>query len=655
MKRLFIGCSVPGLEVAKALKIGLAHAPFESISWNEYGGFVDRRTNIENLEHQIERCTHAVMVLTPDELIGGPEGGQLVPRDNVIFELGLFWGRLGRQRVFILTPKSNPPKLFSDIDGLVRLEYGERHAVAGFERFDIESAASQLSQAIVLDKLPAQLSDTSTFWKGLSSDVRIIYGVERAHKRSSVSLRDLNTAMELNTFLQQVLHKTSIPIFSTIQERHLHIPPTADLIVVGGFITNDEFAVRRNLYESNYSLRMGRLCRISGQRVFHVDFTKQVHAANRSNPYELESIPSEHVSRDYGLITSQRVTVYGHERRVISIAGIKGNGTLGAARTLMMPEASPAIDRALGEQLNPSAVLQAVVESWVTSDRIDRSDVVELKINEKVLLEATKLSWTKCELGTKCAGCSFGLLRNPVQDHTGKESISAIAIDLDDTLLDTFTLLISPLEEIAAKRMIEASLSTSDVEDLTAMLLQWRRKRPKSIDAELRARYSSKADLAIDARNKVFEEAVPDGIHIPADVRAMLKRLSGHLDVHLVTSGSQEFQGEKLRRLSMSNLIPDGHIHIVDSKSGQSKLEVFRGLALRYGGASKLVVIGNRIDDEIEAGIALGSRTIWVRRGEGAGMHDHPCRDRVDHVTEDVLDIEQLVLAYLHISHGRLG
>ena len=45
------------------------------------------------------------------------------PRDNVIFELGLFMGRLGRARAILMEPRAAKLKLPSDLAGLTTIPY----------------------------------------------------------------------------------------------------------------------------------------------------------------------------------------------------------------------------------------------------------------------------------------------------------------------------------------------------------------------------------------------------------------------------------------------------------------------------------------------------------------------------------------------------
>jgi hypothetical protein len=60
------------------------------------------RTLIEKFEQEAEEATFAIALLTPDDMVQMAERNYLQPRPNVVFELGWFCGRLGRDNTLIL-------------------------------------------------------------------------------------------------------------------------------------------------------------------------------------------------------------------------------------------------------------------------------------------------------------------------------------------------------------------------------------------------------------------------------------------------------------------------------------------------------------------------------------------------------------------------
>jgi hypothetical protein len=64
-----------------------------------------------------------VLVLTPDDWTTSRGERALSPRDNVIFELGLFMGRLGRTRTFIVHQTGAQVKMPSDLAGVTTAQY----------------------------------------------------------------------------------------------------------------------------------------------------------------------------------------------------------------------------------------------------------------------------------------------------------------------------------------------------------------------------------------------------------------------------------------------------------------------------------------------------------------------------------------------------
>jgi hypothetical protein len=59
-----------------------------------------------------------VLVLTADDLTISRGTERPAARDNVLFELGLFVGGLGRERTFMLYDRTHPPALPTDLAGV---------------------------------------------------------------------------------------------------------------------------------------------------------------------------------------------------------------------------------------------------------------------------------------------------------------------------------------------------------------------------------------------------------------------------------------------------------------------------------------------------------------------------------------------------------
>lgn len=114
--RVFIGSSSEGLTVARAIQFNMDHIAACTI-WNQ-GVFGLGLANIENLINAARNTEFAVLVITPDDHKSRRGRFGYSPRDNVIFELGLFMGVLGRSRAFIVYDRDRKPMLPTDLDGM---------------------------------------------------------------------------------------------------------------------------------------------------------------------------------------------------------------------------------------------------------------------------------------------------------------------------------------------------------------------------------------------------------------------------------------------------------------------------------------------------------------------------------------------------------
>ncbi len=118
---VFVGCSSESLPVARALQASLAELADVSI-WDQ--GLVAPGTYVlEALAALLQRSDYGVFVLAADDQLLVREQLRAVTRDNVLIELGLFIGHLGRERVALLAPESPPVHLPSDLQGLTVVRY----------------------------------------------------------------------------------------------------------------------------------------------------------------------------------------------------------------------------------------------------------------------------------------------------------------------------------------------------------------------------------------------------------------------------------------------------------------------------------------------------------------------------------------------------
>jgi predicted nucleotide-binding protein len=127
LPKLFVGSSQKNLKVAQLLADGLEEAAEVTI-WNE-GVFGLNQGFLETLLKKLEEFDFAALVLAADDLTTAKDETRPSPRDNVLFESGLFMGVLGRERVFLVCDDSVPLKIPSDLAGVTLASYdGERLA-----------------------------------------------------------------------------------------------------------------------------------------------------------------------------------------------------------------------------------------------------------------------------------------------------------------------------------------------------------------------------------------------------------------------------------------------------------------------------------------------------------------------------------------------
>jgi hypothetical protein len=122
--RVFIGSSSEGLPYANAVKRYLDTQGFAASVWNQPGVYIPNFGTMETLLLVSKEYDYAIFVISPDDKIIYRSNAGMVARSNVIYELGLFTGTLGRQRVFSLWCDNRDIFVPSDFHGITIPLYG---------------------------------------------------------------------------------------------------------------------------------------------------------------------------------------------------------------------------------------------------------------------------------------------------------------------------------------------------------------------------------------------------------------------------------------------------------------------------------------------------------------------------------------------------
>lgn len=143
---VFVASSTESLEIAYSIQENLEYSA-EVTVWTQ-GIFELSKYSLDSLLDALDTIDFGVFVFSPDDIsiIRGKEHATV--RDNIVFELGLFIGRLGKERNFIILPHGNEeaPHLPTDLLGLTPALY-EPNRQDNNLRAALGPACSKISKA----------------------------------------------------------------------------------------------------------------------------------------------------------------------------------------------------------------------------------------------------------------------------------------------------------------------------------------------------------------------------------------------------------------------------------------------------------------------------------------------------------------------------
>lgn len=118
---VFIASSVEGLRIADAINANLDHETHCTI-WR-HGTFKLSSQTVDDLVKKTSAIDFAIFAFTPDDVATIRNHEEAIARDNVVFELGLFIGAIGKDRCYIVKPRGVTMHLPSDLLGMNFADY----------------------------------------------------------------------------------------------------------------------------------------------------------------------------------------------------------------------------------------------------------------------------------------------------------------------------------------------------------------------------------------------------------------------------------------------------------------------------------------------------------------------------------------------------
>lgn len=139
--------------------------------------FEPNKYTLESILKSLERSDFGLFVFAGDDILRMRSVDYVAVRDNVLFELGLFVGRLGRERTFFMLPDNQKTfRLPTDLLGLSPLKY-EVDRTDGNWTAAVGPACNQVRQVIrrlqTMQSMASPAGQTSRGGSGLSLEEEV--------------------------------------------------------------------------------------------------------------------------------------------------------------------------------------------------------------------------------------------------------------------------------------------------------------------------------------------------------------------------------------------------------------------------------------------------------------------------------------------------
>lgn len=126
--QVFIGSASESSYLVDGMSAEIQKINCESVPWNKIT-YETSKHFLDTFDKNLEKCDFGIFFLTPDDTVESRGKTAFTTRDNVLFEAGMFMGKLGRDRVFLIIDGSKwrEYKMPSDLMGITVLTYNSTH------------------------------------------------------------------------------------------------------------------------------------------------------------------------------------------------------------------------------------------------------------------------------------------------------------------------------------------------------------------------------------------------------------------------------------------------------------------------------------------------------------------------------------------------
>ncbi len=216
-----------------------------------------------------------------------------------------------------------------------------------------------------------------------------------------------------------------------------------------------------------------------------------------------------------------------------------------------------------------------------------------------------------------------------------------IIFDLDDTLIDTTGSIKPWVFKHAVEAMLSKGLTCVDPDEAYAQLLRMSHYHKTSQDAleEFIEIHKASADCMRVGMREIYEKpTLPDRVDPMEGAIELLKELSTHHLLALVTKGDEGVQREKMGRAGIDETL---FSHLYFCKKWNKK-EAYKEIQKKEQVSSRTTLAcGDRVLFDLTPAKELGFRTVQLERRRGVG--NAGLKNDVDYTISSVRELKRII------------